>query len=201
LAERGIIPGQPGNWNLVVGALTQQVPASSLGIPLEADVRPGQLWLLVGDVMYPLIKDAGAPDVRLLSPAVEAGRAASLYELSTGRHHARMSQALGGGHRDGTWFTESVRVRVLGDSTVLGSLPGSAKSLETDLDVSVVAEHDCAPATPDVVTVDGDPCFLGAQSCRGVVARRSDERFRIGPFQFDVSIKVGECVELIGARR
>jgi hypothetical protein len=69
LAERGIIPGHPGNWRVYIGARSQEIPASALGVPSDMQVLPGQLWLSVGGTTYPIVKDAGAPVMRLLSSA------------------------------------------------------------------------------------------------------------------------------------
>ncbi len=197
LSERGIIPGHPGNWHVFVGARPQQIPASALGVPVELRVPPGQLWLLVGEVTYPLVKDAGASEVQLLSPAVEAAvkDPGSTEEIGLGRHHEHMAHALGSDHVPGTWFTGSIPVTVLAAPPLRASLQGgmAVGKVSTQLHIELVARQSCSPATPEDLTVRADPCFLQPKDCDSAVVRKGAGPMALGPFQLDLAVSVGAC--------
>jgi hypothetical protein len=179
LRRRGIIVGYPSNWHVRLRAPAQEVPAAALGLTDDRAVTPGELWLVVGSVTYPIIKAAGATTMRLVTPA-EIGR-----EL--GEYDERPSYALGGDYRAGTWFTGDVRIAIVAAEALRPLIRASVgPGTEHTLRIHLVAPSECSPATPDEFRIDG------------IDARDRDGTATVyaGPFRIVLTVDAGYCVLL-----
>jgi len=196
-ADPAVTPGAPGNWHVMIGARSQKVSAASLGLPQELAVQPGLLWLLLGTVTYPLVKQAGSTDVELLSPAKHAPDADSIsVQVPSGFLDERVPHALSSEHPNGSLYSTSIPVALIVDDQLRPSLQGALRKTfaSTYLTVRLVAEKDCPPAVPSEFTIVTNACFLEAKSCE-TTAGLGDRTLKLGPFELDVLVRVGICVE------
>ena len=194
--DNAIVPGAPGNWHVVIGAQSQRVPASSLGVANEVAVQPGLLWLQLGEVTYPLVKQAGSPEVELLSPATRPPQSASLaVDVPPGFHDERLGYALSSEYRRGSLYSSAIPVAAMADDKLRSLLHGALSDglATTSLLIHLVAEESCPPAELEEFSVHADSCFLQEKSCEAQLASSRDRRLRLGPFQLDFVARVQLC--------
>ena len=194
------VPGTPGNWHVVIGAKPQRVPAEALGVPADASVRLGQLWLQVGEKLYPLTKEAGETEIELTSPSPSVDPARlephpGLF-LPAGFHDEPVRLARSSEHSPGTEYRSGIPVIVRADRALARSARGALQASRVDgpLDVFLVATDSCKRDSLEEFRIRGNPCFLEPKSCERVVARVGDRTIRMGPFVLDFEVGPQLCV-------
>jgi hypothetical protein len=154
------------------------------------------LWLILGSVTYPLVKQADSSDVELLSPAKSLPKMDLSLQIPPGFHDEQVRISLSSEHPNGTEYASSVPIAIVVDDKLRPSLEGTLRKTfaSTYLNIHLVAEKSCAPAEPSEFKISTNGCFLGTETCETSVAL-GDRTLKMGPFELDVVVQVGICAQ------
>ncbi len=189
----------PGEGGLVLRAWLepQSISPQSLGIPAGRAVQPGDLWLALDDLAYPLVADEARQGMlRVLTPAVR-GQASDLLrspgpgvlEVRGALGQQRGSQPSGAGELTGFTLSLVARGELLQE---LGASIDPASGGAATFKVNFPAQDLCQPLDQSKVRLTETGClFDRSEKCRADRPAPLDDRNAVHLGPVAVSVRIG----------